>query len=185
MKIIEKISLTIFANLILILSVLISLVIFGWLDLEIVYNLIKTALADGTSTNIILGICVVLILLAIKCIFFDSGKKKEKTNDSILLENESGRLLVSRDTLENLTNGVVKGFENTENISSRVVLDSEHNVIVYVSLAVKPNTVIKDLSNSIQTRIKETVKASLDLEVKEVNVTIKNVAPKQEPAKEE
>ena len=99
MKIIEKISLTIFANLILILSVIISLLIFGWLDLDVVHNLIKATLADETSTNIILGVCIVLILLALKCIFFDSGTKKEKTNDSILLENESESYSVMSDSL--------------------------------------------------------------------------------------
>ena len=95
-----------------------------------------------------------------------------------MLENDSGKLMVTRETLENLTNSVVKGFENTENISSKVILDDENNVRVLVNLTVKPGTVIKDLSNNLQTRVKETIKTSLGLEVNEVNIRVKNIAPK-------
>ena len=125
-----------------------------------------------------------LILLAIKCIFFDGNtSSQEKSKDGILLENDSGKLMISRDTLENLANGVVRGFENTENITSRVVLDKENNVSVLVTLSVKPDTVIKDLSNNLQCKIKEAIKTSLDLDVKEVNVRVKNIAPKTETVK--
>ena len=39
---------------------------------------------------------------------------------------------------------------------------------------------IKDLSANLQTKIKEKIKTATDLEVKEVNITIKKVAQKQE-----
>ncbi len=179
MKIIEKISFALFANIVLILSVLVALIIFDWLDIEIIHTLIVSWLSNSTVSSIILGVCIVLILLGIKCIFFDSfTKSEEKSKEGIMLENESGRLVVTRDTLENLTNSVVKDFENTESITSKVVLDEEGNVKVLVNLTVKPDTIIKDLSNNLQNRIKETIKTSLDLEVKEVNIRVKNIAPK-------
>ena len=126
----------------------------------------------------ILGVCVILILLAVKSIFFDGSSKEENGKEGLMLENDSGKLMVTRETLENLTNSVVKGFENTENISSKVILDDENNVRVLVNLTVKPGTVIKDLSNNLQTRVKETIKTSLGLEVNEVNIRVKNIAPK-------
>lgn len=184
MKIIEKISLALFANIILIISVLLCLVIFGWLNLNVIHEMVVYAIQNHTISSIILGVCIVLILLAIKCIFFDTGtSNQEKSKDGILLENDSGKLMISRDTLENLANSVVKNFENTENITSRVVLDKENNVTVLVSLSVKPEAVIKDLSNHLQNKIKEAIKTSLDLDVKEVNIRIKNIAPKVESTK--
>jgi uncharacterized alkaline shock family protein YloU len=179
MKIVEKLSLALFSNIILILSILLCLIIFGWLDIDVTFGIIKYGLITGTVSNIVLGTCVVLIILAIKCIFFDSyGKDSDRTKDGILLENNSGKLLISRETLENLANSVVKGFENTENINSRIMLDKENNLRVNVTLSVKQNTIIKELSNNLQDRIKEAIKTSLDLEVKEVNIRIKNIAPK-------
>lgn len=186
MKIVEKIALALFSNIILILSVLLCLIIFGWLDIDVIHNMFKNYLADSTASSIMLGACVAFILLAIKCIFFDSSAKQaEKGKEGIMLENDSGRLMVTRETLENLTNSVVKGFENTENITSKVILDKENDVRVVVNLTVKPNAVIKDLSNNLQARIKETIKTSLDLDVKEVNIRVKNIAPKTEVLKKE
>ena len=44
MKIIEKITLIIYSNIILIMAVIASLLIFGWLDIDIVQKMIKTLL---------------------------------------------------------------------------------------------------------------------------------------------
>ena len=45
-----------------------------------------------------------------------------------------------------------------------------------VELFVRPNAVIKDLSVNLQNRIKEAIKKTADLEVKEVNIKIRNIA---------
>lgn len=186
MKIIEKIALALFSNIILIIAILLCLIIFGWLDFDVIHEMLRYGFNDTTISSIILGTCVVLILLAIKCIFFESiSKENEISKEGIMLENESGRLMVTKETLENLTNSVVNGFENTESITSKVILDKENNVRVIVNLTVKPDTVIKDLSNNLQERIKETIKKSLDLDVKEVNIKVKNIAPKADAIKKE
>ena len=61
------------------------------------------------------------------------------------------------------------------NATSRIILDKENNVIVYVILSVKENAVIKELSNNLQTKIKTTIKKASDLEVKEVNISVRNL----------
>ena len=45
---------------------------------------------------------------------------------------------------------------------------------------VKPTAVIKDISMNIQNKVKEVVKTATDLDVKEVNIKVKNIAPKPE-----
>ena len=59
-------------------------------------------------------------------------------------------------------------------------LDRENNVMVYVNLMVSSNVIIKELSANLQTKIKEKIKTATDLDVKEVNITVKKVAPKEE-----
>ena len=54
---------------------------------------------------------------------------------------------------------------------------------MYVNLIVTSDAIIKDLSANLQAKIKEKVKMATDLEVKEVNITVKKVAPK--PKQEE
>ena len=125
--------------------------------------------------------------------FTDKGTKPEKmrnpdrenggkTNEEqgVLLENENGKLMISKETLENLVNSVALNFEGTEQVTTRVELDRENNVMVYVNLMVSSNVIIKELSANLQTKIKEKIKTATDLDVKEVNITVKKVAPKEE-----
>lgn len=181
MKMLDKIGLIIFANLILIISVIVCLLVFGWLSPETLYEFTKLALNDTVTINILLGISVVCILLAIKCIFFSSDEKQiNGIKDGILLQNSDGQLVISKSTLEELVNNVVKGFDSAQDISSKIVLDEEKKLIVYVTLNVKENAVIKELSNNLQTKIKSAIKKTSDLEVKEVNISIKELQAQPE-----
>ena len=181
MKILEKIALIIYSNIMLIVSIILCLLVFGWLDIGLVGNVITTVVVGETSSKIVLGISVIFILLSIKCIFFDSTSKGQtKERQGVLLENESGRLMISKETIENLVNSVALNFQSAEDVTTRVELDKENNVKVFVNLVVNEKAVIKDLSANLQAKIKEKVKTATDLEVKEVNITIKKVAPTQQ-----
>ena len=63
---------------------------------------------------------------------------------------------------------------------SKVFAKEEVEEYVYQTGVVSTDAVIKNLSSKLQTKIKEKVKNATDLEVKEVNIKIKNVAPKKE-----
>ena len=178
MKILDRIGLALFSSLMLIISIIVCLMIFGWLSVDLVHELVVMAINDSVSSNIMLGLSIAFILLAIKCMFFDSSSKQEMDyKNGILLENSDGKLLITKDTIENLVNSVVKGFDSAENVTTRVELDKENNVTVFVNLSVKENAIIKELSTNLQTKIKTTIKKTSDLEVKEVNIKVKDIEP--------
>ena len=182
MKFIEKVTLIIYSNIILILSVIACLLIFGWLDIEIVQGLVRDLLLFGTSSKIILGVSIVFILLSLRCIFFDSTSKQEqKDKQGILLANDNGKLMISKDTIEDLVEAVTKQYKMAKDVTSRVELDKENNVNIFVNLVVSSDTVIKDLSADLQEKIKNKVKETTDLEVKEVNITVKKAVPEKQP----
>ena len=56
MKFLEKITLIIYSNIMLILSIILCLLIFGWLDIDIAGNVVRGMVAGGTLTNIVLVI---------------------------------------------------------------------------------------------------------------------------------
>ena len=185
MKFLDKIGLTLFSTIILIVSIIASMVIFNWIDINWLHSLIIKGLTDSTVSNIILGMNVAFMLLAIKCIFFESGSKDEiQYKNGILLENSDGKLLITKETLENLIISVVKGFESAEDVVTKVELDKENNVIVFVNLSVKENAIIKELSTNLQSRIKSTIKRATDLEVKQVNIKIKDIEPVKKAVQE-
>lgn len=182
MKFVEKVTLVIYSNIILILSVIACLLIFNWIDIDIVQSLVKTLLISETSSKIILVVSLAFILLSIRCIFFDPTSKQElKDKQGILLENENGRLMISKETIENLVEVVTKEYKMAKEVNSRVELDKENNVNIYVSLVVGSDAIIKDLSVDLQSKIKNKVKETTDLDVKQVNINIKKAVQEKQP----
>jgi len=147
--------------------------------MTIVTEWIAKIISHEVCGPITLGVATILALLALKCIFFNASSK-DKTREGILLENENGKLLVSKDTIENLTTTVIKNFESIETSNVRVDVDEQNKISIFITLSVYSEVVIKDLASKIQSNIKDEVKKSLDLEIKEVNIRIKNINAKKE-----
>lgn len=182
MKILDRFNLALFSLLILIISVIICVLSFGWLGIDLVEKGMEIIITNSIANSIAIVVSIILILLAIKSIFFNSySKEKVEGKEGILLENDNGKLLVSKDTLESLANTVVRSFDSAETVTTKVEVDEESNVKIYITLFVHPDAVIKELSNKLQANIKETIKNSLGLDVKEVNIRIKNISVKKEP----
>lgn len=176
MKILERIALILFSIIMLFVSIVSCLLIFNIMELKTIFNFLEDVIENQTVTRVILGFAIVSILLAIKSLFFPSKiKKKQEIKTGVLLENKDGRLLISRDTIENLVNSVVKSFTDAVDVQTKVQLDADNNITVFVSLLVKEEAIIKELSANIQNKIKETVKRSTDLDVNQININIKNI----------
>ena len=67
-----------------------------------------------------------------------------------------------------------------KDVSSKVELDKDNNVNIFVNLVVGSDTVIKDLSKDLQDKIKSKVKETTDLEVKQVNITVKKAVQEKQ-----
>lgn len=186
MKILERIALILFSIIMLFVSIISCLLIFNIMELKTIFNFLEDVIENQTVTRVILGFAIVSILLAIKSLFFPSKiKKKQEIKTGVLLENKDGRLLISRDTIENLVNSVVKSFTDAVDVQTKVHLDADNNITVFVSLLVKEEAIIKELSANIQNKIKETVKRSTDLDVNQININIKNIENQKNSIKNE
>ena len=195
MRIIDRMILYIYSLIILIESIIAILLVFGWAKIESIVYLITDMLNNGAAYNTVFAISVIFIILSIKAILFNSsrsretiesaGKRKDKMGEGVLLENEDGKLLISKDTIERLANSVVKNFSNIQDARTKVFIDSKNNIMIVVELQILQNTVIKDLNANLQSRIKEVVKQATDLEVNEVNVKIKNIINVPQKAEED
>lgn len=183
MRILEKATLVIYSLIILVISVTLSLLVFGWLSPELVGTTIMTAINSEQASIVLLIVSVIFILLSIKCIFFrKSDRKARQEEQGILLQNENGKLIISKDTIENLVNTIITQFESVEGATSSITLNNENNLIINLNLTVGENIVIKELSANVQEKIKTALKTALDLEVQEVNIRIKDYTTKKENA---
>ena len=165
MKGLDRFNLILFSIIILVLSILGCFLQFGWINIDLATDGISFLLENTVASNITLGLAIVLILLSVKSIFFNSYASESQGKDGILLENDNGKLLVSRDTIESLTNTVIRSFDSAETIMTKVEVDEESHIKIYITLSVHPDAVIKDLSAKLQSNVKEAIKKSF------INVT--------------
>ena len=176
MKILERIALVLFSIIIIVLAVTCCLVLFDLVELKIIFKYLEELFIDDIFRKVVLGASIIGVVLAIKSLFFPTRmKKKQEIKSGVLLENKDGRLLISKDTIENLVNSVVKSFEDAENTQTKIVLDANNNITVYVSMMVREESIIKDLTLGIQNKIKEAIKRSTDLDVNQVNINVKDI----------
>ena len=173
MKFLERFTLIIYSLIILILSVIVSLLIFNWMNLETVTDMFQALITGSMSSKITLGVCVIFILLSIKCLFFDERSKEVmKEAQGILLKNENGQLMISRETIDNMVKHVITGFENVKECNTKIDVTEQNQLKITLLLSVNENVIIKELASNLQTKIKEEVKKVSDLDVQEVNVKV-------------
>ena len=173
MKFLERFTLIVYSFIILVLSVILSLLIFNWIDFDVVMEMLKALITGDVSSKITLGVSVIFILLSIKCMFFDErSKEKLKETQGILLKNENGQLMISKESIDNMVKNTVVGFDNVKQCNTKIDVNSENQLRITLYLIVNENVVIKELASNLQRKIKEDVKKVADLEVQEVNVKV-------------
>ncbi len=80
MKILDKITLVLFSIIILIISILMLLLMFGWVKFSTIQMLNGEIVASNVATNIVIGISCTCALLALRAIFF-GGNSSQESNE--------------------------------------------------------------------------------------------------------
>ena len=91
MKFLEKLSLILFSLMISILSIGLILIMLDVIQISVITKTISLILKDDVSMKITLGVAIVSLLLALKCIFFGTEPEDDGRN-GVTLENNSGKL---------------------------------------------------------------------------------------------
>ena len=104
MKLVDRFSMIVFSIIVFILSGFTILVSTNIIDVDI-FN----SMFDLLSENIVLTVCVCILLClwSVSNIFFRNGSKNENAN-GVLLENANGSLLITRESISNLVESVLK-----------------------------------------------------------------------------
>lgn len=176
MKLVDKVIYFIFSVIILAIVVVMFTVILnigGVVNpvFNFISNIPNMSFTQEQMTYIII-IEILLFVMAIKGILFQS--KLEENKDAIILENNSGKLIISRKTLENLVKDISNGVQGVENSFARVNVSKDTELIISIDIVVKEGS-IKDITKKLQEDVKIAIKKASDLNVSEVNVNIKNI----------
>ena len=176
MKLVDKVIYFIFSVIILAIVVVMFIVILnigGVVNpvFNFISNIPNMSFTQEQMTYIVI-IEILLFIMAIKGILFQS--KLEENKDAIILENNSGKLIISRKTLENLVKDISNGVQGVENSFARVNVSKDTELIISIDIVVKEGS-IKDITKKLQEDVKIAIKKASDLNVAEVNVNIKNI----------
>lgn len=177
MKILEKFVLILYSLIILIISVILCLVVFRVIDAQTISDCIQAMLEDSSVLIAVLASAIICILLSIRCLFFRKRKEIKKSDATdILLENESGRLLISKRAIENTVKNVVgNAVENTKDCKVIVDIDPANNLSVYVSILLNNSIKVRKMTLDLQLKIKQQIKEDFDLDVKQVNIKVDSI----------
>ncbi len=176
MKLVDKVIYFIFSVIILAIVVVMFTVILNIVGVvnpvfNFISNIPNMSFTQEQMTYIVI-IEILLFIMAIKGILFQS--KLEENKDAIILENNSGKLIISRKTLENLVKDISNGVQGVENSFARVNVSKDTELIISIDIVVKEGS-IKDITKKLQEDVKIAIKKASDLNVSEVNVNIKNI----------
>lgn len=183
MKIIDKIFYWLASLIIFILSVSMIIVtfnLFGFAkDILIMpVEIYKNVRMNSEYITIEIIVELILLLISIKGLFFQEKIEKENRN-AIVLENNQGKLSISRETIENLVKDVTLSQKSIELVTPKLILDKNNNLIINMNIGLKAGEELKEVVKKIQTDVKEVVKNAIDLDVKEINIDITNLTDKQ------
>lgn len=174
MKLLEKFVLIIYSLIMLIISTVVCLLIFNIIDTDIIVGWINFVLEDTSLLIVAFSVAVVFILLSVRCIFFRKRKQIKKSNEEdILLENDAGRLLISKKAIENCIKNVINEMvESRPEIKVTVDIDPATNISTYISIILDKSVKVRDFTVGLQSKIKDKIKEDFDLDVKQVNIKI-------------
>ena len=178
MKFFNRMCLVIFSLIILVLTTIIILMSLGVLETKLFTVVLTSLITAKTSLRITIIVSVILFVLSFRFVFFKI-EKDDNTKDGIIMENANGKLIISKESLENMIYSSAKLINGIDYISSRTLIDKEHNLLITVTIQVGENVIIKDVSAGLQDKIKETMKNTADLQVGKVIVNVKNIVTKK------
>lgn len=175
MRLVDKVIYFIFSA---IIFVIVGIVFMGILNMGIVLPIFKFvgdmprfSFTQEQMTYIVI-VGIMLCFMAIKGMFFQA--RLEENKDAIILENSSGKLVISRRTLENLVKDISNNTKGVENTTARVTVGKDMKLVISIDIVVKEGS-IKDITRKLQEEVKMAIKKASDLNVSQVNVNIKNI----------
>ncbi len=180
MKLFGRLSLKIFSLIIFVLSAIIILITIGIVDANFFTIILNEVRANDLASKIVIIISTIFLLISAKYIIFKIGRTDNSMRDGIVLENSNGKLVISRESLENMILSSARRIYGVTYEGSRTELDDENRLVISVNISVADNAIVKNVSKELQECIKNTMKDSADLEVATVSINVKNIVASKE-----
>lgn len=170
MNLMDKILLGMYMLLMVFISLCIIIIPFNIIP----YNIINTILINFSNNILYSLIGLILLFVSIKLLLSTIISQK-KENINITKVGEFGELKISGATFETLSIKIIKQINGIKEYKVSVGTDID-GVIINAKLLVLPDINIPQLTAEVQTKIKNYIEAITEISVKQIKVTIDNIA---------
>lgn len=117
---------------------------------------------------------LLLFIISLKLLL--SGITQDnRAKRGIIKPAEFGDIKISVETFESLSLRIVKQISGVKDVKVKVVL-GESDILIYAKLLVMPDVSIPKVVGEVQSKIKNYIEFSTEIGVREVRVTVDNVA---------
>lgn len=123
----------------------------------------------------ILLFTVGLIFLLINIAVLISGISVRRNAKYLSTETETGLVRISSLSIENVALGLSERFNGVKDAKAKVRFKGT-DANIQIKLTVLPGVNVQELCRSIQVRVKESVEATMDVAVRNIDVNVESVA---------
>jgi uncharacterized alkaline shock family protein YloU len=173
MKLSDRILLTLYVLVVMILSIGLLFIGLSIPPLYAVVNIVSRLQYGWPFALITLGIALIMLGISFRLLF--AGRSRRKPASTILKTTDLGVIRVSVNTLDTLTQKAVRSFQEVKEVKSVILPEPDNGVKVQLKVTILPDVRMPELTQNIQAKVKEYVEELSGINVKEVQVYIDNL----------
>ncbi len=176
MKLLDRILLTMYTFVILLLSVVLLGISLRLLSLEAVIDTISALRYGWPFALIAFSVALIFFVLSLRLLM--ANFLRDKPTSTLLKATELGTIRVSVNTLDTLAQKAVRVFNEVKDVKSLIVPEPD-GVRIQLKVTIMPDVNMPELTQSLQQKVKEYVENVSGITVKEVRIYVDNLSTGQ------
>lgn len=176
MKLLDRLINFIFSLTMLVISTVILLVIFNFIDSNYINSLINNYVWSTDYRAIVIVVSCIVFLAGLKTTIFLSDFKKRK-KIPIMVNSSNGSVQIAQETIESTAKAVALSHEEVRDVNVKMINKSK-GVDIYMSILVTQDTNIRNITTEIQEEVKNKVDETTGVLVLNTDIKVKNIVEK-------
>jgi len=178
MGVINRILLFIYTIAFAVLSLAIVVLCTGIIPIDLVWN--NFLYLCGRYETGVVAFVVFLVSIQLMGVSFSSNKKTKSAHEAILIHGDLGDVSVAVDAVKNLVDKTARSVRGIRDVKVHVLAEAvkgavDTNVSTHLVIVIGQETNVTEISDQLQTAIKENVKNILGLETLTVTIAVENI----------
>jgi uncharacterized alkaline shock family protein YloU len=175
-RMLDRVLLVLYTILIIFLSLGLVCIALNIIPLYSVVNMISRIKYGWPFALILLGIALAMILVSFRLLLSGFRSSDRKPLSTILNTTELGIIRISINTLDTLTQKAVHKFQEVKEGKSVILPVEDGGIKIQLKITILPDVPMPELSQNIQSKVKEYVEEMSGITVKEVQIYIDNLS---------